>query len=321
MTTFSLVAAAYRSEDYVGALVDSVRAQTRTDWELIVVDDGSPDDLATEVEQRTDDPRVRLIRLPENRGVSAARNAGAAAASGRYIVVVDSDDMLRHDFLERMGERLATIGRLAMAGCTYQVVDSTGRPTQSRPLPAPLPSGGDPEATLLWLLGELFQYGPVSVLERAVFEQIGGYDEHLWFGEDWDLWVRATASTRGQVVLIDEPIYIYRHHLASVTGAIERETANYTGHLQALDAIAAKTPSTPARRKALRTHRRRIHNLLHAAHYRTALQADDAAGARQAARALVRLRPTPGAWAKLAVASLPRPARRRITRQRFEVAG
>lgn len=94
----SVIMPAYNRETYIRESIDSVLAQSFTDFELIVVDDGSTDSTAGIVQSYTDS-RIRLIRQP-NRGVSVARNAGLEAARGQFITFLDSDDLYYPDFLK-----------------------------------------------------------------------------------------------------------------------------------------------------------------------------------------------------------------------------
>ena len=98
--TISVIIPVYKVEQYLGACVDSILAQTFGDFELILVDDGSPDQcgkLCDEYARK--DPRVRVIHQ-ENQGLSGARNAGMNSARGEYITFVDSDDMITMDCLK-----------------------------------------------------------------------------------------------------------------------------------------------------------------------------------------------------------------------------
>ena len=104
---FSLVMPVYESEPYLASALDAVLAQTCPDWELIVVDDASSDgseDIAREYTLR--DGRIQLLELGENRGSSAARNAGLEMARGTYVGFLDSDDIFDPDMLERVRESL-----------------------------------------------------------------------------------------------------------------------------------------------------------------------------------------------------------------------
>jgi teichuronic acid biosynthesis glycosyltransferase TuaG len=92
MTTVSIITPAYKAGAFVGEAIRSVQAQDMTDWEMCIVDDGSPDDTAAVVAANAaDDPRVKLIRQA-NSGPALARQAALDAAGGRYIAFLDSDD-------------------------------------------------------------------------------------------------------------------------------------------------------------------------------------------------------------------------------------
>ena len=97
----SVITCCYNMEAYIGETIRSVQAQTYPDWEMIVVDDGSTDGSAAAVQALAEnEPRIRLIRQ-ENRGSAAARNVGIRAARGRYIALLDADDLWHPDFLEK----------------------------------------------------------------------------------------------------------------------------------------------------------------------------------------------------------------------------
>lgn len=99
----SIVMPAYKAADFIGLAVKSVLAQTLTDWELIIVDDCSPDDTgAAALAAAGGDPRVRLVRADRNGGVARARNLGNAQAQGDWIAVLDSDDAFEPARLETL---------------------------------------------------------------------------------------------------------------------------------------------------------------------------------------------------------------------------
>ena len=107
---------AYNRETYIRESIDSVLAQSFTDFELIVVDDGSTDATAAIVESYTD-RRIRLIRQ-SNRGVSVARNTGLEAARGQFITFLDSDDLYYPDFLNTLF-RLIRSTKTDMVFCDF----------------------------------------------------------------------------------------------------------------------------------------------------------------------------------------------------------
>lgn len=99
---FSILCTAYRTERYLAETIESVRAQTRGDWELVVVDNGCSDEIARIVRSYAFDPRIRLVRQ-ENRGVAGGVQAAARAARGRYLSVVNSDDQITPGYCARIG--------------------------------------------------------------------------------------------------------------------------------------------------------------------------------------------------------------------------
>ncbi len=122
----SIIVPVYRVEAYLAKCVESIIAQTVTDWELILINDGSPDACPIICDSyAARDARIRVIHQ-ENSGVSKARNRGLEVARGRYIAFVDSDDYLAPDCYSRMFEALARTGAdMAICGFLYEYPDGT----------------------------------------------------------------------------------------------------------------------------------------------------------------------------------------------------
>ena len=102
----SIIVPVYRAQAYIAETIAMVRKQTYHDWELILVDDASPDDSAKLIqemidEKSTETERIRLIRKEKNEGAAKARNTGIALAQGRYIAFLDADDIWFPDKLEK----------------------------------------------------------------------------------------------------------------------------------------------------------------------------------------------------------------------------
>lgn len=98
----SIITPMYKGAAFVGETIESVLKQTYTDWEMIIVDDCSPDDGAgIRVVKQYMDPRIKLVESKVNKGSSGARNTALRMAQGRYIAFLDSDDLWHPDFLER----------------------------------------------------------------------------------------------------------------------------------------------------------------------------------------------------------------------------
>ena len=97
----SVIVPIYKAEQYIARCLDSIKAQSFTDFEVIMIDDGSPDRSGSIAERYTADPRFKLYRQ-ENAGVGAVRNRGLSLAKGEYIAFVDSDDMIMPQHLDKL---------------------------------------------------------------------------------------------------------------------------------------------------------------------------------------------------------------------------
>ena len=107
MSFFSIVMPVYNGEKYITEMLEGIRRQTFTDWELVVVDDCSEDgtrEIVSAAEEK--DSRIRLVCMERNDGVSAARNRGISEASGKYLWFVDADDRVDPQLLQKVWESL-----------------------------------------------------------------------------------------------------------------------------------------------------------------------------------------------------------------------
>jgi glycosyltransferase involved in cell wall biosynthesis len=193
---FSVVTAAYNASATVGAAVESVLAQTEPSWELIVVDDGSIDDTGARVGAYEADGRVRLI-TQENRGLSGARNTALDAARGRYVALLDADDLYMPSYLSAMR---AALERDPAAGFAYTdawlLDDATGRISRRTAMADQRPPASAP-ADARDLLRELLERNFVYVsaaVRREALEAVGPFDVSLPSLEDYDLWLRLAVA-------------------------------------------------------------------------------------------------------------------------------
>jgi GT2 family glycosyltransferase len=211
-TTFSVVIPAYNTADTLGEAIDSVLAQTRQDFEIIVIDDGSSDDTAA-VASGFADPRIRVYSQ-ENAGPSAARNRGIARAVGEYVSSLDSDDLWLPDYLAEMGRALEENPRADFAYTHAWILDASGHfrtvPTGDwHQPPTPMLPG---EEFVAELLRECFVNAPT--IRRTALDRVGGYDESISHGEDWELWLRL-ANSGFAAVRVEGPLTIYRNRPGS----------------------------------------------------------------------------------------------------------
>lgn len=117
----SIIVPIYKVEKYIARCLDSIKAQILTDFEVIMIDDGSPDRSAEIAEQYTADPRFKLFRQ-SNMGVGAVRNRGLSIAAGEYIAFVDSDDAIKPDHLDKLYSA-ATKSNADIVCCSYCCCD------------------------------------------------------------------------------------------------------------------------------------------------------------------------------------------------------
>lgn len=212
-TAISVIVPVYRVEKYLPACIDSILNQTFTDFELILVDDGSPDrcpEICDETAKR--DARVRAIHQA-NQGLSAARNAGIEAAHGAWLSFVDSDDFLAPDFLETLHDAAVRAGA-DCALCGVQLTDEAGQKI-GQPL-----SVADGVRTGRSILETLCRAPEITYLvawnklyRRDVFQTlrypVGMQNEDTYLAAE-------LFDTVQTVICVSKPMYFYRQRADSI---------------------------------------------------------------------------------------------------------
>jgi glycosyltransferase involved in cell wall biosynthesis len=218
--------AAYNSALTIGEAIESVRCQTRTDWELVVVDDGSRDGTP-DIAERIADRRIRVVREPKNVGPAAARNRGISLARAPLVCTLDSDDLWLPRYLETMAGTLDSNPAASVAFTDAWVLDGATRRVRKTSamsyLNPPEPSPDDTQTFLVELLRRNFVYNSVAARTESL-RAVGGYDERLWVGEDWELWLRLAAAGF-RFVRIPQLLAVYRERAGSLMSDSERVLA------------------------------------------------------------------------------------------------
>lgn len=202
----SVVIPTYNRVAYLAEAVQSVIGQTYTDYELIIVDDGSTDDTAKMV-KGIGDPRVHFLALPHSGLAARTRNAGIQRARGRYVAFLDSDDLWDATKLADQFAGLSGRPECRWSHTGGRCIDHAGAPHARWPMPR-LASQG-------WI-GELMLRRRVAVntssvlVERALLLEVGAFDETFVWGEDYDLWVR--LALRSPVAAVADPRVQRRIH-------------------------------------------------------------------------------------------------------------
>lgn len=248
--TFTVVVAAYDAQATIGDALRSVAAQARADVEVVVVDDGSTDGTAERAEAFHDVLDLRVLRQP-NRGPAAARNAGIALARGRYVSMLDSDDLWLPSYLDRME---AALDAARDAGFAYTdawaLETASGRFRRATAMARQHPPAGalDAPAFLAELIRRNFVFNAVTI-RREALDAVGGYAEDLPQAEDYELWLRLAASGR-RGVPVAGPLAIYRVR----PGSLSSDGAALTAGLRdAYRRVVDEHPvGEPVRQAALR---------------------------------------------------------------------
>ena len=227
----SVIVASYNGERFVAETVRSILAQTLSDFELVIVDDGSTDGTRAVLRGlATADRRIRLIEK-QNEGLIATLNRGIAQSRGAYIARIDHDDLMRPTRLARQAAFLDGNPNYVAVGCLLQPIGADGTPLgpvrvrheQLRHEPAAFPPRQQ------WL------YGPTPMVRADVLRKVGGYREKFVAAEDRDLCWRLGAI--GKLERLPEVLVEHRHHTSNMSLLASR-TQVYSALLSDLSAIA-----------------------------------------------------------------------------------
>jgi glycosyltransferase involved in cell wall biosynthesis len=195
----SIVLPTYKRAHVLPLAIRSVLEQTYASWELIVVDDNSPDETEAVVKS-FGDPRIRYFRNDPNLKLPRTLNRGFSLAAGDYLTWTSDDNMLAPSAIARMVDVLAGGAADFVFADYYEFAetDAEGHPNDLRHVRQP----DEPDLAKGNSIGACFLY------TRAVYEQIGEYDPNLFLNEDYDYWMRIARKFR--MKHIAEPLYYFR---------------------------------------------------------------------------------------------------------------
>ncbi|MBE9046990.1 glycosyltransferase family 2 protein [Pleurocapsales cyanobacterium LEGE 10410] len=238
MKKVSVIVPVYRVEKYIAATVRSVLEQTYPNFELLIVDDGSPD-RSDDICQQFLDPRIKIIRQP-NRGASAARNAGIRQAQGEYLAFLDGDDLWLPQKLAKHVEHLDRSPAVGLSFSRSAFISEAGERLDNYQMPklkAIAPQD--------FLLGcNLIGNGSAPVIRREVlnaikFQEDGEacyFNPQFFRAEDLECWLRIVIQTPWQIEGIPEALTLYRVNSEGLS-------ANLLEQLKAWEQVIDKTRS------------------------------------------------------------------------------
>lgn len=208
----SVIIPAYNAERTILETIASVQQQTFSNFELIIINDGSTD-RTLELLNSVEDPRLKIFSY-SNGGLPVARNRGISHASGDFIAFLDADDLWTPDKLEA---QLAALQQHPEAGVAYSwtyYMDENGESIHSSKT---VSFEGNVYANML--LGNFLESGSNPLIRKHAIESVGEFDSTLASCEDWEYWLRLAA--RWPFVVVPKQQILYRQTSGAMSSKIE----------------------------------------------------------------------------------------------------
>lgn len=233
MPTVSVIMPIYNVERFVAEAIDSVLAQTHTDFELLIVDDCSPD-RSLAICEAYEDKRIRILRHPENRGLAGARNTGIRAARGRYLAFLDSDDLWHPEKLSRHLAHLALRPQLGVSFSRSAFIDEHSNPMGVYQMPKL-----NNISPAYYLRRNPIGNGSAPVIRREALDAIAFldcepntprmcyFDESFRRSEDIECWMRIALTTTWTIEGLPEPLTLYRLNAGGLSASLYQQLESW----------------------------------------------------------------------------------------------
>ncbi len=236
----SVIIPVYNVQDYLARCVDSVLAQTYTDLEIILVDDGSIDESGDMCDEyATGNERIRVVHKP-NGGLSDARNAGLDVARGDYVTFIDADDYVHPQFAELLMNTIATTGA-QIAACTWQELNEGSTPRKVKThKPACIIYTQEGAIKSVFYQQRLNHSACSRIFETRLFNELRFPEGALY--EDLAI-IYPLLKMVDKVALIKAPMYYYMHRPGSIISTMSLRRTQVLDHLEALEQqVAVEAP-------------------------------------------------------------------------------
>ncbi len=198
----------YNGEKYLQEAIESILNQTFTDFELIIINDGSTDSTL-DIIMSYKDPRIRLVQNESNLKLIVSLNKGIGLANGMYIARMDSDDVSLPQRLEKQVAFMDSHPEVGVCGTGIRTIDLNGEIIGEYLFPSS-------HNVIKW---RLFFDSPIvhpsTIMRRELLVQIGGYDIYSEYVEDYDLWIRLSKITK--LANLQESLLLLRKHGTNIT--------------------------------------------------------------------------------------------------------
>lgn len=208
----SVVMSVYNDAQRVKTSVDSILNQTFTDFEFIIINDGSTDETGTILDRlASQDSRIKVIHQ-ENTGLTQALIRGCNQAQGEFIARQDADDYSYPQRLELQLAKIQSSPQIGMVSCSTQYIGPQGEPLTI------IQRSESPEIATQELLHA--RQGPAAhgsvLFRKSVYNAVGGYRPDFYFAQDSDLWLR--IAEKAQFASLSQILYLHRREINSTSG-------------------------------------------------------------------------------------------------------
>ncbi|RLC61459.1 MAG: hypothetical protein DRI01_08460 [Chloroflexi bacterium] len=224
----SVVMSVYNGEKYLREAIESILNQTFTDFEFLIVNDGSTDG-SLEIIQGYPDERIRVINNEQNIGLTRSLNKAISQAKGEYIARQDADDISLPERFEQQLRYFDQYPEVALLGTSVYKIDEQGRVVGRIIVPA------EPGGNLL--RANQFSHGS-TIFKREVVDRLGGYNELFRYCQDYEFWGR--IAKHYPVRNLPQPLYKLRFHRGNIRSQKRNESALY--HLLAVRLVNNDLP-------------------------------------------------------------------------------
>ena len=212
----SVLIPTYNGEDYLHLALNSIIAQSETNIECIVVDDGSTDSTISILNSYTEKLPIRLIRLQRKGNWVANTNYALSIASADYVCFLHQDDLWLRDRLKVMKGLIEQYPKINLFLHDSQFINNQGNYLGLWRCPLPkYPLIIDANVMIERLLTQNFISIPAPIFKREVALKVGGLDEKLWYTADWDFWLKIAAT--GKTMYYPKTLSAFRVHPSSQT--------------------------------------------------------------------------------------------------------
>jgi glycosyltransferase involved in cell wall biosynthesis len=193
MAFFSVIIPLYNKENFVEKTIQSVLGQTFQDFEIIIVEDCSIDN-SFELVSNITSSKIKIIRHIENKGLSASRNTGIQNSEGNYVAFLDADDLWKSNYLEKLYYLIQNFPEAKLFATNYEEIYSNKQAIQPATNLMNFKKDGIVSDFFESNLSQAIYCCSSVCVEKSVFDEIGGYNEKITFGEDIDFNIRANLK-------------------------------------------------------------------------------------------------------------------------------